>query len=398
MRQILSSLATQNDAKIVLVVMDGLGDLPEKGTPLELATTPNLDLLTSQAITGLADPVFPGITPGSGPSHMALFGYDPLEFQIGRGVLEAVGIDMVLEKNDVAARANFATISRSGEITDRRAGRISTETCIELTSLLQERISAVDGVELIIRPGKEHRFCVVFRGEGLSDQVADTDPQKEGQPPKDPKHLIPEAEKTAMVVKGFLDSARAILKDKEPANFVLLRGFARTPKIPALGSLYKIRPAAIATYPMYRGIARLVGMEILPTGEAVADEFVVLKKNYGEYDFFYLHVKGTDKAGEDGNCTKKKKLIEEVDGQLGIMTELNPECVVVTADHSTPCKLKSHSWHPNPVLLRSKYSGSDGVMRFTERDCAAGGLGRIPATALMGLMLANTLKLKKFGA
>lgn len=398
MYRLLSSLATQNDSKIVLVVLDGLGDIPEDGTPLERAHTPNLDSLAAQGITGLTDPILPGVTPGSGPSHLALFGYNPLEFEIGRGVLEALGIGIDLEKEDVAARANFATISPSGEVIDRRAGRIPTSKCAELTQLLQQEIPSIDGVELLIRPGKEHRFCVVFRGEGLSDKIVETDPQKEGYLPKEPKALAPEAERSAAIVKKFIASARELLKDKEPANFVLLRGFAKRPKITSLGDLYKIKPAAIATYPMYRGIAKLVGMNILETGESVLEEFETLNKNYEEYDFFYLHIKGTDKAGEDGDFELKKKLIEEVDGKISILMDLNPECIVVTADHSTPCKLKSHSWHPNPLLLRSKYGGVDEVMRFTERDCARGGLGRIPATAVMGLMLANTLKLKKFGA
>jgi len=398
MYQLISSLAIRNDSKIVLIVMDGLGDIPGESTPLALAHTPNLDILAAQGITGLTDSVSPGITPGSGPSHLALFGYDPIEFEIGRGVLEALGIDMELKEEDLAARANFATISPSGEIIDRRAGRIPTSTCIELTQLLQKEIPSIDGVELIIRPGKEHRFCVVFRGEGLSDRIAETDPQKDGYKPKEPEPLVSEAERTSKIVKNFVNSVRKVLKEKKPANFALLRGFAKSPQIPSLGSLYGIRPAAIATYPMYRGIAKLLGMDVLKTGESVMDEFETLERNFREYDFFYFHVKGTDKAGEDGDCERKKKLIEEVDRAMTTLRELNPECVVVTADHSTPCKLKSHSWHPNPILIHSPYAGVDDVKRFTERDCARGGLGRIPATTVMGLMLANTLKLKKFGA
>lgn len=398
MYQLISSLATQNDSKIALIVMDGLGDIPGDETPLALAHTPNLDLLAAQGTTGLADPVFPGITPGSGPSHLALFGYDPIEFEIGRGVLEALGIDMELKKEDLAARANFATISPSGEVIDRRAGRIPTSTCIELTRLLQKEIPSIDGVEVIIRPGKEHRFCVVFRGEGLSDRIAETDPQKEGYKPKEPEPLASEAEKTSKIVKNFVSSVRRLLKEKKPANFALLRGFAMSPLIPSLNSLYKIKPAAIAIYPMYRGIAKLLGMNVLETRESLSGEFDTLRSNFEEYDFFYLHIKGTDKAGEDGDWERKKELIEEADREMSTLLELKPECIVVTADHSTPCELKSHSWHPNPILLHSRYGGVDKVMRFTERDCAKGGLGRIPATAIMGLMLANALKLRKFGA
>ncbi len=398
MYKLLSSLATQNDSKIVLVVMDGLGDIPEKGTPLELAHTPNLDLLAAQGVTGLTDPISPGITPGSGPAHMALFGYDPFEFQIGRGVLEALGVDVELKEGDVAARANFATLSSSGEVLDRRAGRIPTSKCVELTGLLQKKIPSIDGVEIVVRPGKEHRFCVVFRGEGLSDKIAETDPQKEGHRPNEPEPLIWEAERTSNVVKKFIHSARELLKNEDAANFVLLRGYAENPEILSLGTLYKIKPAAIATYPMYRGIAKLVGMSVLETGETIAEEFDALKKNYAKYDFFYFHIKGTDKAGEDGNSKEKKEVIEEFDSELNSLLELNPECVVVTSDHSTPCELKSHSWHPNPILLRSKYGGVDEVTRFTERNCAKGGLGRISATDVMALMLANALKFKKFGA
>ncbi len=398
MYRLLSSLATPNDSKIVLLVMDGLGDVPEEGTPLELAHTPNLDGLAASGITGLTDPVSVGVTPGSGPAHLGLFGYDPLEFEIGRGVLEALGIDIELTKEDVAVRANFATIAPSGEILDRRAGRIPTETCVELTGLLQREIPAIEGVELLIRPGKEHRFCVVFRGDGLSDRIEETDPQKVGYRPKDPAPRSSEAERTSAIVKQFIDRAKGLLKEHAPANFVLLRGFAKSPEVPSLSSLYKMKTAAIATYPMYRGLAKLVGMDILKTGETVPEEFECLRTHYSDYDFFYLHVKHTDKAGEDGDSDRKRQAIEEVDKNLTTIQSLKPDCLVVTADHSTPCKLASHSWHPNPVILVSEYAGVDEVISFTERKCAKGGLGRMPAKDLMGLMLANTLRLKKFGA
>jgi 2,3-bisphosphoglycerate-independent phosphoglycerate mutase len=396
---ILRSLVVQTDSKLLMVVIDGLGGLPVGGkTELEAAKHPNLDRLTSKAICGLIDPISYGITPGSGPSHLALFGYDPFRYEIGRGVMEALGIGLGLTKNDVAARGNFATIDESGVIVDRRAGRISTEKNQEICRFLQNEIKEVNGVQISVYPGKEHRFVILFHGKDLRDDLTDADPQKDGLRAKGTEGLTPEARRTAEVVNDYLRRATAVLKPLHPANTILLRGFSKIPDIPTMADRFKLRPAAIATYPMYRGLAKLVGMEILETGETYRDEVETLKNHFDRYDFFYLHFKKTDSAGEDGDFKKKVKAIEEIDRILPPIVKLKPDVFTVTGDHSTPTLLKSHSWHPNPILLYSRYVRPDGIRRFTERHCQKGQLGRFPAVDILSLMLANGLKLKKFGA
>jgi 2,3-bisphosphoglycerate-independent phosphoglycerate mutase len=346
----------------------------------------------------LIDPISYGITPGSGPSHLALFGYDPFQYEIGRGVMEALGIGLSLTKEDLTARGNFATIGGNGVIVDRRAGRISTEKNKEACQFLQSKIREVNGIKVAIYPGKEHRFVIVFQGEGLKDDLTDADPQKDGQKAKGTENVTPEARRTAEVVNEYLRRATEALKPFHPANTILLRGFSKIPNISSMSERFKLKPAAIATYPMYRGLARLVGMEVLETGETLRDEVETLKNNFNGYDFFYLHFKKTDSAGEDGDFKRKVKAIEEIDRVLPSILKLKPDVLVVTGDHSTPAILKSHSWHPNPLLLYSKYVRPDGIRRFTERQCQKGQLGRFPAVEIIPLMLANGLKLKKFGA
>lgn len=397
--QILQSLVIQTESKLVMVVIDGLGGLPVRGkTELETAKTPNLDRLVSKSACGLIDPIAYGITPGSGPSHLALFGYDPLQYEIGRGVMEALGIGLNLTKDDLTARGNFATADENGMIIDRRAGRISSEKNREICQFLQDEIKEIDGVRISIYPGKEHRFVIVFQGEGLRDELTDADPQKEGQRAKETEYLISEARRTAEVVNGYLKKATATLKSFYPANTILLRGFSKVPDIPSLSERFKLKSAAIATYPMYKGLARLVGMEVLETGETLREEVETLKNHFHEYDFFYLHFKKTDSAGEDGHFQKKVKALEEIDRVFPFLLKLRPDVLVVTGDHSTPSLLRSHSWHPNPILLHSRYIRPNGIRRFTERDCLKGELGRFPAVAVLPLMLANGLRLKKFGA
>ncbi|MGB9628985.1 MAG: 2,3-bisphosphoglycerate-independent phosphoglycerate mutase [Thermodesulfobacteriota bacterium] len=397
--KILQSLAMQTDSKLLLVVIDGVGGLPVRGkTELEAARTPNLDRLASKSICGLIDPISCGITPGSGPSHLALFGYDPFQYEIGRGVMEALGIGLKLTKEDLTARGNFATVDEKGVIVDRRAGRISTEKNQKLCQILQEEIKEVEGVRVSIYPGKEHRFVIVFQGEGLRDELTDADPQKDGMEAKWSEPLSPEARGTAEIINLYLKMATKILRPFFPANSILLRGFSKVPDIPSLSERFRLRPAAIATYPMYRGLARLVGMEILETGESMREEVETLRKNFNGYDFFYLHFKKTDMAGEDGDFKEKVKAIEEIDRLVPSILKLKPDVLVVTGDHSTPTLLKGHSWHPNPLLLYSKYLRPDGIQRFTERHCQKGQLGRFPAMEILPLMLANGLKLKKFGA
>jgi 2,3-bisphosphoglycerate-independent phosphoglycerate mutase len=373
--------------------------LPVRGrTELEAATHPNLDRLTAKSACGLIDPISYGITPGSGPSHLALFGYDPFRYEIGRGVMEALGIGLTLTKDELAARGNFATVDEKGVIVDRRAGRISTEKNREICHFLQNAIKEVAGVQVSIHPGKEHRFVILFHGKELRDDLTDADPQKDGLKAKGTEGLTPEAQRTAEIVNGYLRRATEVLKPLHPANTIMLRGFSKIPDIPTMAERFKLRPAAIATYPMYRGLAKLVGMEILETGETYRDEVETLKSHFHRYDFFYLHFKKTDSAGEDGNFKMKVKAIEEIDRVLTAILKLKPDVLVITGDHSTPTLLKSHSWHPNPILLYSKYIRPDGIRRFTERHCQKGQLGRFPAVDILPLMLANGLRLKKFGA
>jgi len=396
---IIRSLTLKTPSTIVLLVMDGVGGLRVDGkTELEAAHTPHLDDLASRSICGVADPVSPGITPGSGPGHLGMFGYDPLRYEIGRGVLEALGIGMELGKSDVVARGNFATMDQKGIIVDRRAGRIPTEKNMELCDLLQQEIEEIEGVRVEVRHGKEHRFVLRFMEEGLDGRIEDTDPQREGNPPNPPTPLDPEAEHTAHIIKLFVERANGVLKDHHPANTVLLRGISQIPVIPSMADLFKLTPACIATYPMYKGLARLVGMEILETGEEIVDEFKTLKKHYTQFDYFFLHIKKTDSYGEDGNYHKKVEVIEEVDRHIPVLLELKPDVIAVTGDHSTPALLKGHSWHPNPFMLYSKYERIDDVQEFTEAACVKGGLGRFLAVHEMPLMLASALKLEKFGA
>lgn len=398
--ELIKKLKKENDSKIVLLVMDGLGGLPENPegkTELETAETPNLDKLAKEGICGLHEPIAPGITPGSGPAHLALFGYDPLKYQVGRGVLSALGIDFDMQQGDVAARCNFCTIDDNGIVTDRRAGRIPTEKNKEILEELKD--IKVDGVEIFVETVKEYRFVLVMRGENLSGDVQDTDPQETGKKPLDPKALSAEAEYTAKKVNEFIEKAKEKLKDKHPANMLLTRGFSKLPEWDLFPDIFGLKAAAIAAYPMYRGVSKLVGMNILQTEDSLESEFDTLKKNWNNYDFFYLHVKKTDSYGEDGAFDKKVKLIEDVDKNIPKILELNPEVITVTGDHSTPCLMKYHGFQPVPVLIHSKYCRPDKVERFGERECLTGGLGaNLPAKFLMPLMLANARRLEKFGA
>lgn len=396
---VIRDLVVPAETKIVMLVLDGLGGLPlEPGGPTELesARTPNLDRLASEGICGQSQPVGPGITPGSGPGHLALFGYDPFKYLIGRGVLEALGIDFPLQPADVAARGNFCTVDSQGLITDRRAGRISTRKCAELTALLQE--IGLPGVEVFVEPVQEHRFVLVLRGPGLDADIEDTDPQRVGVPPLNAKPRSQGAYAAADLVNRWLVEAQKVLAAHPPANCVTLRGFASHPRLPTVGERFGLKAAGIATYPMYRGLAKLVGMTILPAGDTVEDEFAALEAQWREFDFFFLHVKKTDTMGEDGNFQGKVAVIEHVDGLVPRLMVLKPDVLIVTADHSTPAALRGHSWHPVPTLLWGRYCRPDAARAFSELECTRGGLGLFPATALMPLALAHALRLTKYGA
>ncbi|MEE8163720.1 MAG: 2,3-bisphosphoglycerate-independent phosphoglycerate mutase [Anaerolineae bacterium] len=397
---LMKELHIAGQTKIVMLVIDGLGGLPvEPGGPTELeaARTPNLDALAVESICGLSAPISPGVTPGSGPAHLALFGYDPLRYEIGRGVLEACGIGFPLERSDVAARGNFCSADENGLITDRRAGRIPTERGAELCAML--RAIQLPDVETFVEPVKEYRFVLVLRGEDLSGGLTETDPQQLGVPPRQVKALIPEAQPTAELFNQWIAQAQELLADQHPANMVLLRGPDKTPLLPGMAEVYGLRAAAIASYPMYRGVAKLVGMDILETGEIPEEEVETLKTHWAEYDFFFFHIKKTDSAGEDGDFARKASVIEHVDeAVVPAIASLEPDVFIVTGDHSTPALLKSHSWHPVPTLLRSRYCRPDEVKAFGERACMRGGLGVFPATDLMPLAMANALRLTKYGA
>jgi len=396
----LSELLMPNSSKIVFIILDGLGGIQVKekgGTELQVAKTPNLDQLAEVSSCGLMEPVSPGVTPGSGPSHFALFGYDPVQYNIGRGILEATGIDFPLTERDVVARINFATVDKDGRVIDRRAGRISNETNQRICQRLLKGLNLA-GVEVIVTPVKEHRAVLVLRGDRLRGEIEDTDPEREGLSPLEPKALIPEAEKTSVLVKEFLAQSRKILSDEPKANMILLRGFAKHTRYPSMQERYGLRSVAIATYPMYRGISRLVGMTVLAGINSLADEFQALADHFAEYDFFYLHVKQTDSRGEDGDFDAKVAVIEEVDRFIPRVRSLNPDVLVVTGDHSTPAKLAGHSWHPLPLILFSQYVLIDLVKKFDEVSCITGALGRFQAVDLMPLALANARRLNKFGA
>jgi len=403
MLELIAPLVVQNTTKIVVLSLDGLGGLPRPETgrsELETARLPNLATLAAESACGLIRHVAPGITPGSGPGHLGLFGYDPLRYQVGRGVLEALGIEFDLRPGDVAARGNFCTVDSTGRITDRRAGRIPTEVCVRLTERL--RGIPLPGVELFVEPVKEHRFVLVLRGRGkaggLSGRLSETDPQALGRAPLPVKPLEPKAKASAQRVNAFVAGARRRLADASPANMVLLRGFDRLPRLPRFPEVFGLRPAAIAAYPMYRGLAKLVGMEVLKTGGTFGEELRTLREHWDAYDFFFLHYKDTDKAGEDGDFGAKVAALERLDASVPDIRALKPDVLVVTGDHATPSVLAAHGWQPVPVLLWSRYCGADPVTAFTERACAAGSLGILPSHHLMPLVMANALRLTKFGA
>jgi 2,3-bisphosphoglycerate-independent phosphoglycerate mutase len=396
---LIRELAEKSSTKIVMLVADGLGGLPlEPGgkTELETAATPNLDRLAARGTSGSSVPVLPGITPGSGPGHLGLFGYDPVAFKIGRGALEATGIGFELGPDDVAARGNFCTLDAQGLITDRRAGRIASEESFKVVEKLQA--VKVAGVEVFVKPVKEHRFVVVFRGKGLDGGVADTDPQATGVAPLDPQPHTAAAARTAEVAKAFVAEAKKLLKDEPKANGMVLRGFAAKPALPSYADLYRLRAAAIAVYPMYKGLARLAGMTLVGEPHTLAEQVDQLAKCWNDYDFFFLHFKYTDSTGEDGAFAQKVKRIEELDAILPRIEALKPDVLIVTGDHSTPSTMKSHSWHPVPTLLVADTCRPDGLAKFSERDCLRGGFGIFPAKHLMLLAMAHAQRFGKYGA
>ena len=403
--ELYSELTLKTGAKLALVVLDGLGDIATKEqnymTPLEAATTPNLDKLAKDSAQGRMIPAAPGITPGSGPGHLGLFGYDPLEYAVGRGVIEALGLGMELQAGDVAARANFCTLDAKGIVTDRRAGRVDTKVTEELCGMLSRKVKKVGDAQVIIKPGKGHRFVVILRGPGLEGPLTDADAGREGVPVPVAKPVNPESagqRKTAELLAEFFKTALPVIAGKRPANGFLLRGIAHQPAIPLFEERYQLKPACLAVYPMYKGLAQLVGMTKIEGPQTITEQFQRYLAEYDNYDFFFIHFKYPDMYGEDGNFEAKKKAIEDFDAALPVLLQKRPEVLVITGDHSTPCPMKGHSWHPQPVLLVSPRSGSDKLERFTETGANQGSLGLFEAKYLIRLMQANALMFDKFGA
>jgi 2,3-bisphosphoglycerate-independent phosphoglycerate mutase len=396
---VIRELQEPTGGKIVLLVADGLGGLPmELGgkTELESARTPNLDGLAREGICGLSTPVFPGITPGSGPGHLGLFGYDPLEHRIGRGILEALGINFAVGPRDVAARGNFCTVDENGLITDRRAGRPATERCIAMTrKLSQIRLARA---EVFVEPVREHRFVAVFRGDNLGDAVNDTDPQQTGHKALEAGGADAHSQNTARLANAFVAEASRILKADAPTNMVTLRGFARYPKIDRMREVYGVKAAALAVYPMYKGLARLVGMDVVECGSTLTEQVDTLRRIWNDYDFFFLHYKYTDSTGEDGNFQAKVEMIERLDAEIPKIRAQSPDVLIVTGDHSTPSKLRDHSWHPVPTLLWAPTCRPDQVSEFGESYCIRGGLGQFRAMYLLPMALAHAGRLGKYGA
>ena len=398
--ELFKKISTKNEKKLVMIVLDGVGGLPVNGkTELETAKIPNLDKLAIESELGLSYPISPGITPGSGPAHLSLFGYDPLKYEIGRGILEALGIGVTVCEGEVAVRGNFATL-KEGVITDRRAGRISTERNKEIIFYLNQKIKKIDDIQIQLFSGEEHRFVVLLKGNDLDDNVTDADPESPGKPMLYSKPKSDGAEKTANVLNLFIDRLTDELKDFYPANTCLLRGASKYPSIPSMMEIFKLKPASIATYPMYRGLAQLVGMDVLDTGKTIEDEIKTLKEHYKNFDFFFVHIKKTDSFGEDGDFASKVRTIETFDSLLPHFLELAPDVLVITGDHSTPAVMKSHSWHPNPFLIKATYQRQSyfQITGFSEKSCASGILGNFYSIDILPLMMANALKFKKFGA
>jgi 2,3-bisphosphoglycerate-independent phosphoglycerate mutase len=397
--ELLRSLATQNKSKVLLCVVDGLGGLPHpetRRTELETAALPNLDRLAEESVVGLTVPVAYGVTPGSGPGHLALFGYDPLKYEVGRGVLEALGIDFDLQPMDVAARGNFCTVDSGGNISDRRAGRIADEETIYLCNKLRQ--VKLPGVEVIIEPVREHRWVLVLRSEGLDDRLTQTDPEREGVPPMPVKALVPQAQATAALVNQFIASCNEVLADEPKANAVLLRGFAKHPDFPPMPEITGMRAGAFAVYPMYRGLAKLVGMDTAPGGGTYFEQMDAMRNRWDDFDFFFYHFKKADAAGEDGNFAAKVEALEEFDHLVPNLREFDADVMIVAGDHSTPSQFAAHSWHPVPFLIWSKLGTSDAVDQFHEPACRNGSLGIFPAKEVLSLAMAHAGRLMKFGA
>ncbi len=397
---LVSSLAMENDKRIVLLVMDGVGDCDNggQGTALQQAATPNLDRLAGRSALGLIKPVATAITPGSGPGHLALFGYDPIIYKVGRGVLSALGIEFDITPRDVAARLNFCTLDADGNVADRRAGRIPDEENRRVLEDIRKNLQPPQGVEVFLETVAEHRALLVIRGDDLDDDIGETDPQHTGVPPMRPDRPPHDDSPTAKIAAGIIDQVRDILSDEPQANGILARGFAKFPDWPRFPDRYKLNPAAVAGYPMYRGVARLVGIPVVSQPTTAEDVCKGVVDAMDEHTFVFAHFKYTDKAGEDGDLDAKVERIAEMDAALPTLLDADPDVLLITGDHSTPPSLKAHSWHPVPVLMKAPYLRGGDADRFDEVSCLAGQIGTIPSKELLPLAMAHAEKLEKYGA
>ena len=397
----------ENEKKIVLLVLDGIGDIPHPDfdfkTPLEAAKKPNIDKLAKKSVLGRIVPVHYGVTPGSGPGHLGLFGYDPRNYELGRGVMEALGLDIQLFPSDVAARGNFVTVDKDGLITNRRGGkgdidRLTTEETKKRVDLLSEKVNKILSIEILLTAGLDHRFVAIFRGREMRPNMSDSDPQKTGVPVMSIKALDSNSQISAQIVNEFQVRATRSISDFPYGNSLVLRGFSKRPNWPTMKQRYGLNCCAIAEYPMYRGLAQILGMEKLTTGSSPQDAFKTYVDNYNKYDFFFIHIKKSDSYGESGLFEDKVKVIETVDAALPVLESKMPDVLVITGDHSTPVLMKSHSWHPVPIMIYSEVCGADQTKKFTESECNVGGLSTFPSRHLMSIILANALKLSKYGA
>ena len=395
----IKDITRSTPSRMVMLVVDGLGGMADPATgrsELETARLPNLDEVARRSAAGLTTPVAHGITPGSGPGHLALFGYDPVKHLTGRGVLEALGAGVELQDGDVAVRGNLCTVDGDGLLVDRRAGRIPSEDAAPLVEKLSK--ITLDDVAVSVHPVKDYRFVVILRGNDLGPDVTETDPQTERTPALEAKATSAGSLKTATAANAFVEAAREALEGRDAANMVLLRGFSQRPHLPQMRDHYRLNPAAIAAYPMYRGLAHLVGMKVLQTGETFDEELATLESHFSEHDFFFLHYKPADAAGEDGDFPAKVDALEELDSKVPRLLELDPDVLVVAGDHSTPAVIGGHSWHPVPLLVSSRLTGAGyGVPELSERACATGSVGRVPATSVIMLAMAHADKLRRFG-
>jgi len=410
-------------SKVLIVLLDGLGDRPSRSlngmTPLQMAHKPGLDELAAEGITGIMDPVAPGIPVGSDTGHLSILGYDPYRYYTGRGPLEALGAGMDLRPGDVAFRVNFATVGDDWTVIDRRAGRISTEEARALGEAIREMAAGFDSeFRFEFLSTVEHRGVLVMRGDGLSDEVTDVDPHREGvkaEMPR-PRSQTPEAERTARELERFLRRAREVLeshplnvervkKGLRPANAILPRGAGKMPKLPSLRERFGVSSVVIAGGALYRGVCRAAGMDvrIVPTATGTLNTDLNAKFNAAfeslrTYDLVFLHIKGTDTASHDRNPAVKASFIEKVDRELRArIDQLQDVVVCVTGDHTTSSIDGRHHGDPVPILIWGEGVRRDKVVRFDEVSCADGALGRIRGLDVMNVLMDLVGRVEMFG-